>query len=219
MTESDKCIKEAWDLIVNTRPDEILYTEEELRERLDFTTNFPFERIRTLQKKFIYIGSQALSKVLIYVIVLVLLATSVAAYAILKALQLDINEKNTDISVNTEQMAASRITERYYPQYIPENFHEASRNIFDTSITVQYTDGRYDIFYRQELLVSRGQIDNENTREESVNIAGTEGLFSEKHGEKTLIFSNSHYLFYIDSNADFISKDSLIQMAESLKKE
>lgn len=172
-----------------------------------------------LPKKFIYVGRHALSKALVAIILFLLLATSVAAYAILKTLQFNTNEKNTDISVHTEQIEVHRITERYFPQYIPGNFHETGRNISETSITVQYTDGYYDIFYRQELFVSKGQIDNENTKEEWVSVAGTEGLFSEKHGEKTLVFTNGSYLFYIDSNADFISKDNLIQMAESLKEE
>ena len=52
-----------------------------------------------------------------------------------------------------------------------------------------------------------------------MTINGAEAVYFEKHNEKTLIFSEYGYVFYIDTNSEDITKEQLIHMAESIEKE
>lgn len=224
MTEADKLIKEAWELIVSTRPDTIPYTENVLQKELDFTDNFPTEEIRKLPRKFFYVNGKAISKILVIIITIATLTSSITVYAVVKILKLKIHEKNTDISINSQELQQEvLITERYFPTKLPDNYVELERESTATSGFIHYknTKDNSDIFFRQQLLGSEGSVDNEKTIENEVVVNGMAAIYFEKHGEKSIIFSNDalEYLFYIDTNAPHMTQKELVEIAESLQKE
>lgn len=218
MTEDDKSIKEAWEIIIETRLDSVP-SEEELRSSLFFSEKFPEKKTKKLPKKFFYISGKIISKLVLYIIIILLLAGSITAYAVVQFLQREIHEKNTDISLDKKQIQNIEMQDRYFPSYLPENYYEVERQLTDNSTIVHYANGTYNIYFRQELPTSEGSIDNENTNESLFTIEEAEVIYTEKHGEKTLIFSVFGYLFYIDTNAENMTKEQLMQMAGSIRKE
>lgn len=219
MDVTEQQINEAWTRIIEGRPDVVPFNEEELRKHLFFTEIFLKKKVQDLPKKYLYISGKAFSKLIAGIIVSFLIAGSITAYAVFRALQTHINEKNTDISMNTETQEKANITERVFPKYVPNNFKETERSLLQDSTVIRYSDGNSDVTFRQELATSEGQIDNEDTVESVEVINGIEAIFFEKHGEKTIIFTKYGYLFYIDSNSSFITKEELVKMAKSVKQE
>lgn len=220
MTDIDKSIKEAWKLIVDTRRDPYPLSENELKQRLNFTEIFPFYQIRQLPQKYFYISGRAISKFFVLILIIALFLSSVTVYAVVKIIQTKENVKNTDISIPTDSDITSTIKVRFFPSNLPEGYEEIEKNLTNTNSFVHYSNGISDIFFRQELQISNGSVDNEHTEEYNVIINGVVGIYIEKHGEKSLIFSNNEkYLFYLDSNSQYITQDDLIKIAESLKQE
>lgn len=218
MTEMDKLIKGVWAKIVETRPDYVELSQEELRYSLYFTDSF-YSYVKALPHRYVYISGKAFSKVFIGILIGVILTGSVTVYAVFKIFQTKVNEKNTDISIDDGEYNREKIVMNYTPSFIPKDFEEVERSNFETSRFVRYGDHAYDIFFRQELTVSQGQIDNEETEEERIMIDGIEAIYFEKHQEKTLLYSNYGYVFYIDSNSPNVTKDDLVKMAESIMEE
>lgn len=216
--DDEKSIKEAWEIIIETRPDSVP-SEEELRNSLFFSEKFPEKKTKKLPKKFFYISGKIISKLVVYIIIILLLAGSITAYAVVRFLQREVNEKNTDISLDEKQIQNTEMKDRYFPSYLPESYIEVERQLTDNSTIVHYADGTYNIYFRQELPTSEGSIDNENTDESFFTIEEAEVIYTEKHGEKTLIFSVFGYLFYIDTNAENLTKEQLMQMADSIRRE
>lgn len=218
MSDTDKRIKEAWEIIVDERSDTIP-REEELKDSLYFSKEFPEQRTRHLPEKFIYIRGKTFSKLVVCIVILIILASSVTVYAVVQMLERHINDINTDIRLSREDIEKTEIEDRYFPVYIPLQSYIAKKDITDNTTIVEYTDGHREICFRQELSTGEGSFDNENTDESLLTINGAEAVYFEKHNEKTLIFSEYGYVFYIDTNSEDITKEQLIHMAESIEKE
>lgn len=214
---TDRRVKEAWDMITESRPD-MLPNEEELRQSLYFTKEFPDQQTKNLPSRYFYVSGRTVSKLFVFILIMILLASSITVYAVVQMLKKQVNDENTDISLEMEDTAKIEI-EGYTPFYIPSGYFEVERNKTDNSVITHYTDGTHNIYFRQELPTSQGSFDNEDTEESSVVINGNEGIYCEKHNEKTLIFNKFGYIFYIDANSMYITKEHLIKMAESVKKE
>lgn len=218
MTENDKHIKEIWETIIEERPDN-LPGEEELRKSLHFTKAFSERKTKNLPKKYIYVSGKIVSKVLVYILLLILFASSVTVYAVVQLLQRHINEENTDIGLDMNDTNNVKIQDRYFPSYVPENYQKTEKILTDNSTILHYTDGIHNIYFRQELPTSEGSFDNEDTFENIFMINGAEAVYFSKNKEKTLIVSEFDYIFYIDTDSDKITKEQLIKMASSIKKE
>lgn len=218
MTENEKHIKEIWETIIENRPDN-LPSEEELQQTLHFTKTFPEQKTKNLPKKYFYISGKIVSKVLVYILLLILFASSITVYAVVQILQRHINEKNTDIRLDMKETDNIEIQDRYFPSYVPEGYYEAEKTLTDNSTIMRYTDGTHNIYFRQELPTSEGSFDNENTSESIFTINGAEAVYFSKNKEKTLIVSEYSYVFYIDTDSEDITKEQLIEMASSIIKE
>lgn len=217
MTDTDKRIKEAWEMITESRPD-MLPSEEELRQNLHFTKEFPEQQTKNLPSRYFYVSGRTISKLFVFILIIILLASSITVYAVVQMLKKQINNENTDISLEMDDTAKIEM-EGYIPFYIPSGYFEVERNKTDNSVITHYMDGTHNIYFRQELPTSQGSFDTEDTEESSVVINGNEGIYWEKHNEKTLIFTEFGYVFYIDTNSMDITKEHLIRIAESIKKE
>lgn len=218
MRDTDKHIKEVWEFIVENRPDKIP-SEEEIKSYMHFSTKFPAIQIKNIPRKYFYISGKVVSKLFVLLAVIILLASTITVYAVIQVLQKHINERNTDISMEMQDDDKEEIVTRYYPFYVPENYYEIEKEITKNTSIIEYSDGNHNIIhFRQELPTSQGSFDNEKTEENLVVINGVEAIYFEKHGEKTIIFSQFGYVFYIDTNPN-ITKEQLIKMAKSIKKE
>lgn len=218
MTVNDKHIKEVWENIIEKRPDN-LPSEEELQQNLHFSKTFPEQKTKNLPKKFFYISGKTVSKALVYILILLLFTGSITVYAVVQIIQWHINEKNTDISLDMNDTNHVKIQDRYFPTYIPEDYHEAEKTLTDNSTITRYIDGIHNIYFRQELPTGEGSFDNENTSESIFTINGAEAVYFSKNREKTLIFSEFNYVFYIDTDSEEITKEQLTEIAKSIKKE
>lgn len=220
MTNDDELLKEAWKLIVDTRQDP-LPSEYELSQTSPFTNSFPLQKIQKLPYKFIYINGKAFSKLLVVIIMISILASSITAYAVVRIFQKHVNTKNTDVSIEDQNINSKiqKIEERYLPSQLPVNFKEVESNYTDNSTSIYYSDGYYNLYFRQDLSSSVGSFDNEDTIENVVIINGIEAIYIEKHEEKSLIFSNNGYIFYLDTDSKDISKNQLVEIAQSVQKE
>lgn len=218
MTENNKYIKQVWETIIEKRPDN-LPSEEELRQNLHFSQTFPEQKTKNLPKKFFYISGKTVSKALVYILILLLFTGSITVYAVVQIIEWHVNEKNTDISLDMNDTDNIEIQDRYFPSYIPEDYHEVEKTITDNSTIMRYTDGIHNIYFRQELPTGEGSFDNENTSESIFTINGAEAVYFEKNREQTLIFSEFNYVFYIDADSEEIKKEQLIEIAKSMKKE
>lgn len=213
----DDLIKEAWESVVEYRPDTVP-SEKEVQQTLFFTKDFPEEQTKDLPKRFLYISGRTVSKFCLFILIVALLASTVTVYAVVRLLRLHINDKNTDVSVIMEDAEATGIENKYYPFYLPSRFYFEEENVTGNSIIIRYTDGYSNIYFRQELPTSEGSFDNENTNESLFMINGKEAVYTEKCDEKTLIFAEFGYVFYIDSNSENVSKEQLIKIAESIER-
>lgn len=207
-------------MIVETRPDALSYTEDTLKNKIDFTDAFPSQKVRKLPKRFYYVGGRAISKILVVIIIAFAITSSVTVYAVVKILELKRNDINTDIRMHSSDMQ-QEITIRYFPTDLPDNYKESERELTKTASFVHYTNGNFYITFRQQLSKSEGSVDTEETIEKNVTVNGIQGMYSEKHGEKSLVFSNvaGTYLFYLDTNSPDVTQEKLLKIAESLKEE
>lgn len=213
----NKNIEDAWKLIVDTRPD-IQISDKELL-KISISKAFPRNELRELPKKYVYIWKRAFSKLLILLIFILILASSITVYAVFQIIQMKVNEKNTDISIEEIENEKNKIEEIYTPTYLPRNYNEVGREFYNTENIFLYSNGVQDIFFRQEIPASDTHIDNEDTEQEKIRINGMESIYMEKHGERLLIYPNYGYVFYIDTNSHEVTKNDLVIIAESIEKE
>lgn len=214
----ERIIKDAWNLIVNTSPDPIPYSNQILRQNIIISAAFKNKKVYDYQKKFIYVFGKGISKVAILIVVLILLTSSFSAYAIYQVFTQYVREKNTNIELEPEQIK-DKISDYYYPAYLPNGFKKIEEFKYDDEVIIHYTDEISDIFYRQELSQYKSQIDNEETLQESIEINGKQAIYIEKHGEKLLIYDQFGYVFCVDSNSVNVTKDELIKIVNSIEKE
>ena len=146
-----KRIKEVWEIIVDERSDTIP-REEELKDSLYFSKEFPEQRTRHLPEKFIYIRGKTFSKLVVCIVILIILASSVTVYAVVQMLERHINDINTDIRLSWENIENDRDRGQVFPCiHSPCSLILLKMDITDNTTIVEYTDGHHEICFRQEL--------------------------------------------------------------------
>ena len=102
------------------------------------------------------------------------------------------------------------------PEFIPDDFKSNSPSTTETGYMCMYIDSKGNYFvYTQDLYDGwQTTIDTENITYEKLYINSLEAIYYENKGLNCIVFSNDYYTFNISG---YISKETIIQIAESIK--
>jgi len=231
----EELIKDTWAEVINEHEMTAMPHEDEFENQLEFSCEFEEKLNERLEKigqedtvaskeefnrKHIFIRKHAFSRAAVYLsIIAVILISTITVYGYKSDLIRRIFDTTTDISLiyDPEKMK-DEIDIVYSPGYIPEGYEMIFNDKVLTRVLTRYANSNTDeIVLGQYSSRNITSIDNEDTLEEDVTINGNEGIYTLKHGQHTLIWSDYGYLFNLIATDPEITKEELIKIAESIQ--
>ena len=125
-------------------------------------------------------------------------------------------EKFSSIVFSPKENASSTVFAALSPEKLPAGFRLQDEK-FDCDIYhCAYTDGtgQYFLFDQSFLHDSAINFDTEGAVSENIRVRGTVGLYVEKKGIRSILWSDDTYSYILSGT---LSRDELLHIAESLK--
>lgn len=195
-----------------------LPTEDALKEVMPLPEDFK-EKLKQRakrEKKYVYIWGKQISKVAIFIFLL--LMTGISVYAMVKTKFIyRIFKQNTVISTFEEEMQSGEeyLEHIYYPQETLD-FEMDSTTKMDTSIITLYSNPAGEtLTFIQQVIQTQYLFDNEHTKEERVVLNGVEAIRFVKNGEVTLIWCSDGYLYELNAPEQYL--EQITDIAGSLE--
>ena len=130
-------------------------------------------------------------------------------------------EKSSDISVNSETKYELNVVENLYlPEYLPEGYNlieQLGAAQYDPSIDVFYSNGIYELQYRQSIENNTMDLDNEIGISKELDLNGKNGLYKQTNESKLLLWSEKEYFFSLYIYDPNINEKELLKIAKSIK--
>ena len=170
-------------------------------------------QIRSFGKKAARFGRYAITVCAAVIVVFSISVVSVDALRI-KFLNWLTNVHSTHTSYNDIDHVKSSV----FPEHIPSGYLLQSYNKEDNIITETFVNAKN---YFITIVINNNNnsvysIDNEETDYEIVEINDNTGLITDKEGLITLIWNDATHNYFISTNDNTISTDTIIQIAQSL---